>query len=101
MPDIRLPDRLDLHPGESRVLRLPGHGIGGYLWTGEVLSGSAHLETLPPEGADPAAIGGVVQAVFRVGGSEAGDSLIRFSLAQPWDRDATQTVVEMTIHVEP
>ena len=98
MPDTDLPDSLDLQPGESRILRLPGHGIGGYLWKGEVLSGGAQLEPLPPEGADPMAIGGSVQAVFRVGGTGPGDSLIRFSLAQPWDRGATESVMEMTVH---
>ncbi len=99
MPDTDLPDSLDLHPGESRILRLPGHGIGGYLWTGEVLSGGAKLETLSPEGADPAAIGGPVQAVFRVGAPGSGDSRIRFSLSQPWDRGATEAVMEVLVHV--
>jgi predicted secreted protein len=99
MPETGLPDSIDLHPGESRTLRLPGHGIGGYLWKAEVLSGDVRIETMPTEGADPASIGGSVQAVFRVAATGSGSGRIRFRLAQPWERGETEVVQEVAVRV--
>jgi predicted secreted protein len=92
MPDdAELPSAIDLKPGEDRVITLPQHGTGGYVWSAEVTEGGVVVEELPPRGADPAILGGPVDAAFRITAKGPGTSLIRFSYGRVWEKEPVRT----------
>jgi predicted secreted protein len=55
--DPELPGELELRPGESRVLRLPGRGVSGYRWETAVEGSAVEVkrEVSAPGGAPGAA----------------------------------------------
>lgn len=98
-----LPEQLSLHPGESRVVELPGYATAGYDWTAEVAEGSLTIERLPPEPPDSSAIkrlGASAPVRFRLTATEDGESHVLFTLARSWeDKPAEQH--ELVVSVEP
>lgn len=101
MPDSALPTSMVLHPGEARVVELPGQGTGGYVWTAEVIAGDIGVEELPAEAADSDLLGAPATARFRLSAKYGGASHISFRLSRPWEQDAPASVHEMAVTVEP
>lgn len=98
-----LPAHLSLHPGESRVVDLPGLATAGYDWTAEVAEGDLTIERLPPEPVEPAEVvtlGASEPVRFRLSAKGGGECHVRFVLARPWE-DEPAEVREIVVSVEP
>ena len=98
-----LPAHLSLHPGESRVVELPGLATAGYDWTAEVADGDLAIERLPPEPADPdevVLLGASAPVRFRLSAGVGGEAHVRFVLARPWE-DEPAELREIVVSVEP
>src|SRR5690606_31850353 len=96
-----LPTSLLLHPGETRVVELPGQGTGGYVWTAEIKDGDIAVEALPVAAAEGGLLGAPARARFRLSAGHAGSGTISFRLARPWEQAEPASVHVMTVTVEP
>lgn len=95
--DSALPDTLIIAPGSSQVLEVPGHGVGGYLWTAQVDSGPGRIEEDVPNQAVEG-IGTGVTARFRLTwlGDQKGSVIFR--LKRPWEDASIETHI---IEIQP
>jgi predicted secreted protein len=83
-----LPDRVNVIPGEPVTIAVPGHGIGGYLWSAEVEAGSGEVEEAAFE--VPDSVGAGATAHFRLNWLGSGRGVVKLSLKRPWEEQAVE-----------
>jgi predicted secreted protein len=91
------PTRIELKVGETYMLRLPGLGAAGYVWT-YAIEGNNNLVDVSHGRADDAPstdergtplVGFSVDQVFTIQALEPGHLTIHFTQSRPWEKDKT------------
>lgn len=98
-PKIDIADHVTLKAGEDLTVEAPGDGVGGYVWSAEVIAGSGSVrrgDAATPS--SPASIGGGARTAFTISASEPGTLVLRFSLGRSWE-DKPETVRDVTVKV--
>jgi predicted secreted protein len=93
LADVLTKSPLRLEPDGTARITADGHGIGGYVWTAEVVEGTGSVEAEPP--AVGSGIGGGSVATFKVRWTDPSVGKIRLHYRRPWeDEDAkTATII--------
>jgi len=90
MPEIKLPDRVDLQVNEEVTIPLPGVGVSGYVWQLQQSGDSDVAETaLRRENAEASgeSVGRVAPEMLVIRAAASGTVTLNLSLRRPWERD--------------
>jgi predicted secreted protein len=83
--DLLTPPVVNIGKDGTAEIAASGHGVGGYMWTAEVIKGKGQLAELEPEVA--AGIGGGSTARFKLKWKGDSEGLVRLHYRRPWDSD--------------
>ncbi len=98
-PKLNVADHVTLKAGEDLTIEADGEGVGGYVWSAEVLAGNGSVrrnEAAPVSTA--LSIGGGTSTAFTVSAGEPGMLVLQFSLGRAWE-DTPESVREVTVKV--
>lgn len=98
-PRLDIADRVTLKVGEDLTVAAEGEGVGGYVWSAEVLAGTGSVRhDTAGDAAAPASIGGGASSSFTVRASAPGTLVLQFSLGRSWEAEP-ETVRVVTVDV--